>query len=85
MKKLLRLTAIMALLTFGSCATMWEGYKMEDDLSAYGKPDNVSYFGNDTRTYTWYCAGGMYRSYTYKLQLGGHWVRTGVYHSNCIK
>ena len=85
MKKLLRLTAILTLLTFSSCATMWDGYRLEEDISQYGKPDDYSFYGNTTRTYTWYCAGGMYRSYTYERQMGGHWVRMRVFHSKCIK
>lgn len=84
MKKLLRLTVIATMLLFASCATMYDGFRMEEDVSKYGKPDKFHYHGQHTRTYTWFCAGGMYRSYTYQLQFGS-WVRTGVFHSNCIR
>jgi len=81
MKKLLLIT--ITALTLSSCASIYDTYQMKGDINQYGKPDQESTYNNKTKTLTWYCVNGKYRSYDYEYTLYG-WLRTDVYESNCI-
>ena len=56
-------------------------------IEMYGQPSDISSYVSgdyDSKTYTWNCAKGKYRSISF-INKGGYYVADSVYESDCIR